>query len=80
MTCTTKRLQSIFQTQARNADIGAKQIYAVSIHLAQLMHNFHGDISGQGWEVCISHDAGVELILVKPARTPSPPTLSEILA
>ncbi|WP_313760200.1 hypothetical protein [Rhizobium sp.] len=68
MTTATKRLQTMFHTQVRNANIAAEQIDTVSVHLAQLMHTFHGDLSGHGWEVCISHDAGEELILIKPAR------------
>jgi len=34
--------------------------------LAQLMHNFHGDIEGHGWTAHISHDAGAEFILIRP--------------
>jgi len=59
-------LQSILKTQARNASIGADQIEAVAAHLAQLMHNFHGDIEGNGWTAHICHDAGAEFVLIRP--------------
>ncbi|MDM9629521.1 hypothetical protein QTL95_26920 [Rhizobium sp. S152] len=68
MTSPTSSIKSMFQTQVRNARIGVEQIEAVSTHLAQLMHNFHGNLSGHGWEICVSHEVGAEMILIKPAR------------
>lgn len=62
MTNRTATLSPAIITQIANAGIKIIQIEAVASHLAELMAAAHGD----DWEVCTSHKAGAEFILIKP--------------
>lgn len=68
MTAPATKVHPMLATAATNARIQAVQINAVATHLAQLMHDYHGDLSGHGWEICTCHEAGAEFMLIKPAR------------